>query len=153
MPTVKTMKTRGATSKIFSAEPLYDGETLVINEHALSIKQTLIAELRANKELLRAGNGDSSSGSDSQPSEDNLEATELVKNLPAVDKPLSMALKQEQATRKEVAKTRRQERSSSPLKGGSEQRWRFTTTSSIKSSYGDSTDPTNGEKSTKKGGR
>ena len=38
MPTVKTMKTRGATSKTFSAEPLYDGETLVKNEHALSIK-------------------------------------------------------------------------------------------------------------------
>lgn len=50
---------------------------------------------------MRAGAGDSSSGSDSEPSEDNLEATELVKNLPGVDKPLSMALKQEQQARKE----------------------------------------------------
>jgi hypothetical protein len=65
------------------------------------IKQTLIAELENNQELLKAGNGDSSCGSDSEPSEDNLEATELVKNLPAVDKPLSLALKLEQAARKE----------------------------------------------------
>ena len=49
--------------------------------------------------------GDSSScGSESEPSEDNLDATELVKNLPAVDKPLSLALKQEQAARKEQAR-------------------------------------------------
>ena len=68
--------------------------------------------------MLRAGQGDSSSGSDSEPSEDNLEATELVKNLPAVDKPLSLALKQEQAVKKEQAKQKRLERGSSPQKGG-----------------------------------
>lgn len=34
-----------------------------------------MAELQENRELLKAGNGDSSSGSDSEPSEDNLEAT------------------------------------------------------------------------------
>ena len=97
------MPTKGKKpSKTFSADPPSDGE--VMNQHALSIKQTLIAELTANKELLRAGMGDSSSGSDSEPSEDNLEATELVKNLPAVDKPLSLALKVEQAARKEQAK-------------------------------------------------
>jgi hypothetical protein len=66
--------------------------------------------------LLRAGNGDSSSGSDSEPSEDNLEATELVKNLPAVDKLLSIALKQEQVAKKEQAKRSRIERTNSPLK-------------------------------------
>ena len=49
---------------------------------------------------MRAGNDDSSSGSESEPSEDNLEATELVKNLPAVDKQLSIALKQEAEVRR-----------------------------------------------------
>jgi len=39
------------------------------------------------------GEGDSSSGSDSEPSEDNLEPTELIKNLPTVDKNLTQALK------------------------------------------------------------
>ena len=61
----------------------------------LNINQSLWAELTANKALLNAGEGDSSSGSDSEPSEDNLDAKELVKNLPAIDKPLSQALKQE----------------------------------------------------------
>jgi hypothetical protein len=76
--------------------------------------------------LLRAGNGDSSSGSDSEPSEDNLEATELVKNLPAVDKLLSIALKQEQVAKKEQAKRSRIERTNSPLKIESKEKWRWT---------------------------
>ena len=38
MPTVKTMKTRGKTTKTFSAEPLSDGETHILSQHALSIK-------------------------------------------------------------------------------------------------------------------
>jgi hypothetical protein len=46
-------------------------------------------DLRNDRELLKVGDGDSSSGSDSQPSEDNLEAAELIKNLPTVDKSLS----------------------------------------------------------------
>ena len=78
----------------------------MLNEKAFSINQSLLAELCQNKELLKAGNGDSSSGSDSEPSGDNLEATELVKNLPAVDKSLSIALKQEAAVKKEQAKQR-----------------------------------------------
>ena len=52
------------------------------------INRILIAELRNNKELLKLGDGDSSSGSDSEPSEDNLEPAELIKNLPSVDKSL-----------------------------------------------------------------
>ena len=79
--------------------------------------------------MLRAGNGDSSSGSDSEPSEDNLDATELVKNLPAVDKLLSLALKQEQAAKKEQAKRIRLERTTSPLKVDSKERWRWTSSS------------------------
>ena len=55
---------------------------------------------------MKAGNGDSSSGSDSEPSGDNLEATELVKNLPVVDKSLSIALKHEAAVKKEQARQR-----------------------------------------------
>ena len=53
----------------------------------------LLAELRNNKELVKCGDGDSTSGSDSEPSEDNLEASELIKNLPIVHKSLSLALK------------------------------------------------------------
>ena len=88
-------------------EPSSDQESFVINPHALSIKETLLAELQNNKDLIRSGQGDSSSGSESEPSEDNMEATELVKNLPAVDKPLSQALKQEKEQRKEHVKKMR----------------------------------------------
>ena len=75
--------------KTFSAEPSEKPP----NQQAFSINQSLWAELSANKALLKAGEGESSSGSDSEPSEDNLDAKELVKNLPAIDKPLSQALK------------------------------------------------------------
>ena len=68
-----------------------------------------------------------------------------MKNLPAVDKPLSMALKQEQATRKDIAKAKRSERSASPLKGAAEQRWRFTTTTSMRNYIQDSTDAANAD--------
>ena len=61
----------------------------------------LINELRNNKELVKLGDGDSTSGSDSEPSEDNLEPAELIKNLPTVDKNLSQALKKQQAVKKE----------------------------------------------------
>ena len=45
-------------------------------------------ELKENKALLAKGDGDSSSGSDSAPSEDNLDPEEIVKIIPAVDKKL-----------------------------------------------------------------
>lgn len=45
----------------------------------------LMEELKANKELLDIGEGDSSSGSDDAPSEDNLAAEEILKIVP-VDK-------------------------------------------------------------------
>lgn len=44
---------------------------------------------------MKLGDGDSSSGSDSAPSDDNLDAAELIKNLPIVDKTLKKKLKQE----------------------------------------------------------
>lgn len=43
-------------------------------------------ELRENRELMKKGDGDSSSGSDDAPSEDNLKPDEIVKMLPVVDK-------------------------------------------------------------------
>ena len=46
----------------------------------------LVKELVTNKELIEIGNGDSSSGSDAAPSEDNLEADEIKKYVPAVTK-------------------------------------------------------------------
>jgi hypothetical protein len=49
--------------------------------------------LSEKKDLLKLGDGDSSSGSDSAPSDDNLEAAELIKNLPTVDKTLKKKLK------------------------------------------------------------
>jgi len=48
----------------------------------------IIAELSENKNLLSLGDGNSSDGSDSAPSEDNLNAAELIKNLPVADKTL-----------------------------------------------------------------
>lgn len=56
----------------------------------------MLAELSNNKELLKFGNSNSSDesvGSDSAPSEDNLNASELIKNLPAADKTLKRKLK------------------------------------------------------------
>ena len=77
----------GAQLKVkkFSAEQDSQNE----NEEAVQINRMLLAELRNNKELVKIGEGDSTSGSDSEPSEDNLEASELIKNLPTVDKNLS----------------------------------------------------------------
>ena len=45
MPTVATMKTHGKRSKTFSAEPSSDNEAPVVNQKAIAIKQTLIAQL------------------------------------------------------------------------------------------------------------
>lgn len=42
-------------------------------------------ELSTNKSLLNAGDGDSSGGSDSEPSDDNLPVEEVAKVVPIVD--------------------------------------------------------------------
>jgi len=52
-------------------------------------------ELTNTPSLIIEGEDSNSSGSDSEPSEDNLEARSLVKKLPAVDKALSLALKKQ----------------------------------------------------------
>lgn len=43
-------------------------------------------ELLENKKLIQAGEGDSSEGSDSEPSEDNLPLDEVSKVIPILDK-------------------------------------------------------------------
>lgn len=50
-------------------------------------------ELTGNKNLIAEGDGDSSSGSDDAPSEDNLNIDEICQLIPAVDKKLKNALK------------------------------------------------------------
>ena len=42
-------------------------------------------ELTSNTKLLKCGDGDSSGGSDSEPSEDNLPVEEVAKVVPIVD--------------------------------------------------------------------
>ena len=49
-------------------------------------------ELASNKKLMDAGDGDSSGGSDSEPSEDNLPVEEVAKMVPIVDKAQKMQL-------------------------------------------------------------
>ena len=49
-------------------------------------------ELKENRELMKKGDGDSSSGSDDAPSEDNLRPDEIVKVLPVVDKKIKAEL-------------------------------------------------------------
>ena len=49
-------------------------------------KNLLLDELRENRDLMKKGDGDSSSGSDDAPSEDNMQPDEIVKVLPVVDK-------------------------------------------------------------------
>lgn len=51
-----------------------------------SFKAMFFNELKENKELLKKGDGDSSSGSDSAPSDDNLEPEDIIKIMPVVDK-------------------------------------------------------------------
>jgi len=43
-------------------------------------------EILQNKKLINAGDGDSSGGSDSEPSEDNLPVEEVAKVVPIVEK-------------------------------------------------------------------
>ena len=52
-------------------------------------------ELTNNTSLIIEGEDSNSSGSDSEPSEDNLDPKSLIKKLPAVDTALSLALKRQ----------------------------------------------------------
>jgi hypothetical protein len=57
-----------------------------------------------NKKLINLGNGDSSEGSDSAPSEDNMNPNDLIKNLPVVDKALKTKIKQIDTEKKSPTK-------------------------------------------------
>ena len=54
-------------------------------------------ELTNTPALIIEGEDSNSSGSDSEPSEDNLDPKSLIKKLPVVDKVLSLALKRQMA--------------------------------------------------------
>lgn len=70
-------------------------------EPALDLKTALNNEINGNAELLtNTGGDDSSSGSDSAPSEDNMQAEELIKQLPTADKTLKLQLKKNEQKRK-----------------------------------------------------
>ena len=75
-------------------------------------KEALIDELLENKKLLKAGEGDSSGGSDSEPSEDNLPIEEVAMVVPMVEK------KQIQKLEKAIKK--RQDDEAEELKKGKE---------------------------------
>lgn len=61
-----------------------------------------MGEINSKPELCANGGGDdSSSGSDSAPSEDNMQAEELIKQLPTADKTLKLQLKKNQEKRKQ----------------------------------------------------
>jgi hypothetical protein len=51
-----------------------------------AIKDIFANELKNNKELMKKGDENSSSGSDSAPSEDNLDVEEIIKIIPVIDK-------------------------------------------------------------------
>lgn len=57
------------------------------------VREKLLKELTGNKELIETGDGDSSSGSDDAPSEDNLDIEQICQLVPTVDKKLKNALK------------------------------------------------------------
>ena len=60
-----------------------------------------MGEINSNAQLLNnAGGDDSSSGSDSAPSEDNMKPEELVKQLPTADKTLKQQIKKNQEKKK-----------------------------------------------------
>jgi hypothetical protein len=81
-------------SKQFSEEPDDDNST------ALDFKSLIMNELKENKKLLSLGDGNSSEGgSDSAPSEDNLPASDLLKQLPVADKTLKQKIKDEKGKR------------------------------------------------------
>jgi septum formation inhibitor MinC len=63
------------------------------SEDTQQVKDFLMKELTCNNKLIQDGDGDSSSGSDDAPSEDNLNIDDICLLIPAVDKKLKNALK------------------------------------------------------------
>jgi len=82
-------------------------------------KSMFLDELRNQKQLIEAGNGDSSSGSDDAPSEDNMTVEEICKLVPAVDKKLKNALKKIKDKEK-LQKDKKDDKKKSPVKAKKE---------------------------------
>lgn len=83
------------SGKNFAAEPENENE---------SFADMFLNELQQDKNFSKNGDGDDSSGSDEAPSDDNLEASKLIKNLPEADKTLKKKIKQEQELKEQQAK-------------------------------------------------
>ena len=62
-----------------SAAPIDSGKKTFTEDKNADFKNAFLEELNNNKKYIEQGDGDSTSGSDSQPSEDNMQAEELVK--------------------------------------------------------------------------
>ena len=62
------------------------------DDAGLDMEAVFAKELEENKKLMAAGDGDSSGGSESEPSEDNLPIEEVAKVVPIVDKKQQMQL-------------------------------------------------------------
>lgn len=56
------------------------------DNESMDLSAMLANDLATNSKLLKCGDGDSSGGSDSEPSEDNLPVEEVAKVVPIVDK-------------------------------------------------------------------
>lgn len=67
------------------------------NPQAYQLHNMYLQELRGKIDY---SNMDSSDGSDSEPSEDNLEPNELIKKLPVIDKTMQIYLKSAQKPEK-----------------------------------------------------
>lgn len=65
------------------------------------VTSLIMQELSGNKNLIKMGQGNSSAGSDSAPSEDNMNPTELLKNLPVADKALKQKIKSDKDKKKD----------------------------------------------------
>jgi hypothetical protein len=64
--------------------------------------------LKTNKELLEKGDGDSSSGSDSAPSDDNLDVEEIARIMPVIDKQTKLKLNKKQKNKEKELKESKQ---------------------------------------------
>jgi hypothetical protein len=67
-----------------------------------------MAELAESSMLMAQNEGENSSGSESAPSEDNLNPNDLIKNLPVVDKALKAKIKQIEAEKKSPTKVKKE---------------------------------------------
>lgn len=77
----------------------------------------MLDELRENRDLMKKGDGESSSGSDDAPSEDNLKPDEIVKVLPVVDKKTKNDLAKAKKNKESELKNRKS-KAKLPVVGG-----------------------------------